>query len=64
MLEALEVSVSALRTQPTIAIITLVEHVAVLAVLIAASIFGAHAKRKLEVFVRSPEASGITYKNI
>lgn len=64
MLKTLKIPVTALGTQPAVAVVTLVEHIAVLAVLITASVFSTHTSRQLEVFVRFPETSGITDENI
>jgi hypothetical protein len=64
LLKALEVSVTALRTQPAVTVVALVEHIAVLAILITASVFSAHTSRQLEFFVRFPKTSGITNKYI
>jgi hypothetical protein len=64
VLESLEVSVPTLWTQPAVAVVTLVEHVAILAVLVTASILLTHASRKLELLVRFPKTSGVTNKNI
>lgn len=64
MLQALEVSIAALGTQSTVPVVTFVEHVAVLAVFVAASIFSAHTKRQFKVLVRFPEATSVTDENI
>jgi hypothetical protein len=62
--ESFEVAVSTLWTQPTVSVVTFVEHVAILTVLITASILLAHASRQLEVLVRFPKTSGVTNKDI
>jgi hypothetical protein len=64
VLQALEISVTALGTQPAVTVVTLIEHIAVLTVIITASVFRTHASGQLEVFVRFPETSGITNKDI
>lgn len=64
VLELIEVAVTTLWTQSTVAVVTLVEHIAVLTVLVATSFFKAHASRKLQVLVRFPLTSSIAHKNI
>lgn len=44
LLELVEAAVATVRPQPAVAIVTLVEHIAVLTVLITAIFLGAHAK--------------------
>lgn len=64
VLEALEVSVTALGAQPAVSIVALVEHVTVLTVFVAAGVFSAHTERQLKVLVRFPETPRITNKDI
>lgn len=63
-LELREAAISTLRTQPAIAIVALVKHVAVLTVLVTAGFFLAHAAGQLELLVRSPLIGSVTNKNI
>lgn len=64
LLELTETAIPTFRTQSAIAAVALVEHVAVLTVLIAACLFLAHASGQLELFVSSPLFGGVTHKDI
>lgn len=64
MFKLIETAVTAFWAQSTIATVTFVEHITVLAVLVTTSILSAHASRKLQFLVCFPLASRVTHEHI
>lgn len=64
LLELTEIAIPTFWTQSAITAVALVKHVTVLAVLITASLFLAHASGQLELLVCSPLFGSVTNKDI
>lgn len=64
LLQFLETAIPAVRAKATVGVITFVEHVPILAVLIATSLFGTRAGRQLYRLVFPPETCSIAHKHI
>lgn len=64
VLQLVEAAVAALGTQSAVAVVALVEHVAVLAILVTACVFGAHASGQFQRLVCLPKTSGVANKDI
>lgn len=64
MLELVEISVSTLWAESAVATVALVEHVAILTILITAGLLLAHASRQFQLLVGFPFAGSISNKNV